>query len=105
MSAEVKKPTFVRVEYLTPNGWVKGHAGINLLDPQRYVERLRANNKFGRALELNEEDLTPTGVVYEPDDLPDPKDLRPTNTPIPALYATCEGCGATDHDYQWQCLI
>ncbi|WP_027860115.1 hypothetical protein [Marmoricola sp. URHB0036] len=46
-------PTLCRLEYLTTNGWAVGHAGIALLHPARYVERLTARGKFARCTELN----------------------------------------------------
>lgn len=81
----VASPTLCRLEYLTPTGWVVGHAGVSLLDPARYVERLTERAKFGRAIELGD-DLKPTGVVWEPPNLPlDPTVLVPSDTRIPKL--------------------
>ena len=57
------------LEYLTPDGWVTGHRGVRLLDPQRYVDRLASNGKFGRATTLDDR-LAPTGEVFAPADLP-----------------------------------
>lgn len=97
-------PEMVRLEYLTPDGWVTGHAGIALLDPGRYVERLAQRKKYGRALALDG-DLRPTGRVWEPDDLPDPSSLVPPTdgTTVPTL--PCDLCGATDHRLDAQCLL
>ena len=40
-------PTFVRIEYWNPDraDWVVGHAGMNLLNPQRYVEQVLQNSR------------------------------------------------------------
>lgn len=91
--------TFVRLEYLTRDGWQVGHEGIELLYPQRYVDRLYEKSKFGRTIDLS------TGEMLEPPELPDPSQLRPSTTRVPSLTAVCEGCGSADHEYQWQCLI
>lgn len=50
MSTEGVTPTFCKLEYLTPDGWVVGHSGINLIHPRRYVERLAKNGKIGRII-------------------------------------------------------
>ena len=101
-------PHFVRLEYLTPAGWATGHAGVSLLEPQRYVDRLAAKRKFGRAVELGATDMAPTGVVWEPADLPDLKDLKPSDTVIPALMERginkCSECGEA-HKTPWECLL
>jgi len=64
------KPYFCRLEYLTSKGWSVGHAGIALLSPQRYVERLSAREKFGRATVLDPDTLEPTDEVYVSPNLP-----------------------------------
>jgi hypothetical protein len=100
--------TFVRLEYLTRDGWVKGHAGLTLQDPARYVERLLDKDKFGRAVELSDVDLSPTGVVWAPSETPDPSTLLPSQTAIPALpghFTTCDLCGRTDHKTKDECLL
>ena len=53
-------PTFVRLEQWNPRTreWVVNHAGLNLLDPQRYVERYAQNGKTARAIEVE------TGKVF-----------------------------------------
>lgn len=97
-------PTLVRLEYLTPRGWVVGHAGIALLDPQRYVDRLLAKEKFGRCIVLDES-LQPTGEVFEPPALPDPADLRESETKIPALRVSqCSICGQP-HGRAYECIL
>lgn len=102
-------PTFVRLEYLTPDGWHQGHAGVNLIDPGAYVTRLAKRQKYGRAVELGE-DLKPTGKVWEPDSLPSDLTLltrMDEGSPIPALVvSTCEWCGEShDGDFDGSCLI
>jgi hypothetical protein len=98
-------PTLVRLEYLTPDGWVVGHKALNLLSPARYVERLLARGKFGRATALDDE-LQPTGEVWVTDELPEPAQLAPTDTAIPGLLPTCIVC-SEQHDppYDGSCLI
>jgi hypothetical protein len=51
--ADLPVPTFCRLEYLTPAGWATGHAGIALLHPRRYVERLAKRGKIGRVTLLD----------------------------------------------------
>lgn len=55
-------PTFTRLEYWDPatGAWTLGHAGINLLHPDRYVQRLASNGKLGRATAVD------TGEVWGP---------------------------------------
>lgn len=57
-------PTLVRIEHLTPRGeWVVDHAGVNLLDPQAYVERI-AERRMTRCIGLDDR-LQATGHIYE----------------------------------------
>lgn len=105
----IPKPHLVRIEYLTPEGWVHGHAAMNLLSPERYVERLEANGKFGRATEHG------TGRVWVSENVPeDPSILVPsTNNHMPCLPTSpmaaapacvyCEERHAKPHD--GTCLI
>lgn len=101
-------PTLVRLEYLTPGGWVVGHAGVNLLHPERYVERLAERKKFGRAIELDDM-LQPTGQVWEPEELPDPATLVPSDTAVPKLPEPdkqCPFCGDEHRPpFDGSCLI
>jgi hypothetical protein len=62
--------TLCRLEYLTRKGWVVGHAGIALLHPDRYVERLTERGKFGRCTELDGM-LQPTGKVHISPNIPE----------------------------------
>lgn len=89
-------PHLVRLEYLTREGWVVGHAAINLLDPGRYVERLAAKGKFGRATELD------TGEVWEPAELPDLALLYPSDNKVPSVK--CHFCEGTGHA-PGECLL
>jgi hypothetical protein len=101
-------PTLCRLEYLTPNGWTVGHHGVNLLHPERYVERLAERGKFGRVTVLAD-DLTPTSTVYEPKDLPNPADLVPSETAIPRLRDPAKTCGVCGDEhappYDGSCLL
>lgn len=67
-------PTLCRLEYLTREGWVVGHAATNLLHPAKYVERLEANGKVGRCTELDDS-LQPTGQVWVAKAIPDPDNI------------------------------
>lgn len=56
-------PEFVRIEYWNPakNDWVKGHAGLNLMNPQKYVQKVTDSGKaIARAVVVD------TGVVILP---------------------------------------
>lgn len=93
-AVSIPKPTLCRLEYLTPQGWVTS-ATVNLLHPERYVERLLEHRKFGRVTVLNAR-LQPTGKVYVPPELPDPAALVPSSTAIPQLpepAKLCSLCG------------
>ena len=67
-------PTLCRLEYLTREGWVVGHAAFNLLHPERYVERLEERGKVGRCTVLGD-DLQPTDEVYVASVIPDPENI------------------------------
>lgn len=106
-------PTLTRLEYLTPQGWVVGHAAMNLLDPERYTVRLAAKGKFGRATVLAE-DLQPTDTVYVtpgvPEDLsvlvPDPPSPIPKVPTAGEKTAACPHCGEVHHaPFDGGCLL
>lgn len=82
----IEKPQFCRLEYLNQHGWWVGHSGINLLHPERYVERLAANGKVGRVVVIE------TGEIFEPDDIPDPSTLVPSETDIPRRFDAARAC-------------
>lgn len=65
---------FVRLEYWDPAAqeWVHGHAGIRLLHPRRYVERLAANGKVGRVTDLD------TGEIFQL--------AEPPTAPVPCAF-------------------
>lgn len=86
----IPAPMFGRLEYLGREGWSTGHAGISLMDPQKYVDKLTQRDVYARVLELDDT-LQPNGVVYEPKFLPAQEDL-------------CSVCRKTDHD-DGMCLI
>jgi len=96
-------PTLCRIEYLTRKGWVVGAASVNLLNPERYPERLAANGKIGRVTVLDEV-LQPTGETYESPLHTDPEDLPESilerlvyrdvgNPAVPVLADETEECG------------
>lgn len=45
-------PTFVRIEYWssTKGEWSVGHAGINLMNPSKYVQKLMTRGIVARAV-------------------------------------------------------
>ncbi len=56
-------PTFVQIEYWSPlkGTWYVGHAGINLMNPALYVQKLAKNGTLARAVDKD------TGeTVYSP---------------------------------------
>lgn len=83
MSYDYIRPTFCRLEYLSPDGWVDNGTAL-LLYPERYPERLAEKRKFGRCTELGDM-LKPTGRVWVTDGVPeDPSVLvRTDNGSIP----------------------
>lgn len=110
-------PYLCRLEYLTREGWVVGHASINLLYPDRYVERLEANGKVGRCTELLD-DAT-DGRVWVASTIPDPDNIPASlldrlvyrdvgNPKVPVLVAEdeeCEFCLGTLCDGDGSCLL
>lgn len=46
--SSVPRPYFCRVEYWNGAAWMRGHAGINLLDPERYAARLAGRGTVAR---------------------------------------------------------
>ena len=100
----MSKPFFVRLEYLTPDGWVKMESGAyNLISPQRFVDRYKEKGKFVRATELSYKTLQPTGREWVCEGLPDPSTLKPSESLVPQLG--CSECDAIDHKIPWECLL
>lgn len=111
-------PTLCRLEYLTRKGWVVGHSAINLLHPERYVERLEAHGKIGRCTVLDDT-LQPTGRVWVAKAIPDPEDIPESvlerlvyrnvgNPKVPVLKDEtdeCDYCLGTLCDGDGSCLI
>jgi hypothetical protein len=89
---------------LTPAGWAVAHAGINLLDPGRYVERHKARDKVARAVELSESDLSPTGRVWQPEDLSADAETPDVSFLAARGVTECAECGAR-HETAWACLL
>lgn len=48
MTSQSAHPTFVRLDYLNADTgeWVIGHSNINLMDPQRYIDKINAEGKM-----------------------------------------------------------
>lgn len=108
MTSKIPVPTLVRIDYLTPAGWVQGEVQ-NLLHPERVVERYREKGKFARVTAYDGA-LKPTGRVWVADDVPeDPSILVPSDTRVPKLPEpdkTCPLCD-TEHLKPWDgsCLL
>jgi hypothetical protein len=114
----IPTPTLCRLEYLTRQGWVVGHSGVNLLNPAGYVERLTAHGKVGRAAALDDR-LQPNGEVWVSPEIPDPDNIPESvlerlvktdvgNPAIPRLKAEdeeCEFCLGTICDGDGTCLL
>lgn len=58
-------PTFVRLEYWSPGSetWWVGHKGINLMDPQGYVNGCMENNRKKREADERRDALHRTPVI------------------------------------------
>ena len=58
----MERPTFVQIEYWNPmlGDWAVGHAGINLMDPAAYVQKLAKRGTIARAVDKD----TGTIVYY-----------------------------------------
>ena len=71
--------TVCRLEYWDPrtNSWTVGHAGVPLLHPRRYCERMANGGKVARVT------LTETGEVIQ---------ILPT--PEPEEVVSCDLCGS-----------
>lgn len=92
----VPTPTLCRLEHYTPKGWVRHGPDVNLLFPERYPARLEERNKYGRAIELDD-NLQPTGQTWEPSTLPPRSKLVQTATgawglPDPTRRELCQWC-------------
>lgn len=50
-------PTFVAVQYWNAEAgeWVNGHAGLSLMNPQRYVTKLGERGTIARAIDKDTE--------------------------------------------------
>jgi hypothetical protein len=102
MTDPVPVPQLCQLEYLSRKGWTD-NGKVNLLHPERYVERLTAAGKVGRVVVVS------TGEVFQPDRIPDPSTLVPTETPIPRVFdpnRPCTFCGEKHpQPHDGSCLI
>lgn len=110
-----ESPAICRLEYLTRKGWVVGHAAVALLHPARYVERLEAAGKVGRATVLDD-NLQPTEATWVSSLIPDPEDIPESvlerlvyrnqgNPDVPVLVDECDWCLGTICDGDGTCLL
>lgn len=102
-------PTLVRLEYLSPDGWVR-LCDQNLLHPERVVERYREHGKFARVTVLDDR-LQAASQVWVAEDLPDPSLLihtKDSNAPwkLPDPTKMCVLC-EDEHPppYDGKCLL
>lgn len=94
--------TFGRLDYLTRVGWVVGHAGWNLVNPEKYVAGLEKREVFGRFVEIGD-DYQPTGYVAVSPNAPKFSLAPQGKVPITTVKE-CAACG-DEHRRAWECLI
>lgn len=93
-------PELCRLEYFDGEQWVVGHAGIALLHPERYVERLAANGKQGRVSILDDR-LQPVQVITGP-----PVGDGTVDPVLARLRKPCPLCGDKHPEpYTGECLL
>jgi hypothetical protein len=99
-------PEFGRLEYLTTAGWVVGHAGMALQDPQKYVDGLANRGPrddrppvYARFVVLDE-NFKPS-MKFEPAEVPPPE--KAGGVPITRI-TECAACGEP-HERRFECLI
>lgn len=100
MSGVDRRPKLVRLESLTPSGWVLhgGHLALALIYPERFVERFRESGKFVRATLLDEH-LAPTDEVWVAEDVPEdfsvlvPSKRETGGFCLPQSTKNCKVCG------------
>lgn len=100
-------PEFGRLEYHTSAGWVVGHAGMALQDPQAYVDGLAKRQKdkepapvIARFVTLDE-NFQP-GKVFRPAAVP-PFHESPGGAPVTRVKE-CAACGG-EHGRRFECLL
>lgn len=102
MSDRIPVPQLCQLEYLSRKGWVD-NGKVNLLHPERYVERLTIAGKVGRVVVVS------TGEIFQPDHIPDSSTLVPSETRIPRVYSPdqpCALCGEKHpQPHDGSCLI
>lgn len=55
-------PTLVRIEYWNPltQQWEVGHSGINLMNPEVYIQKLSKQGTVARAVDIDTGDIVYT---------------------------------------------
>lgn len=105
-------PTFGRLDYQTRVGWVVGHAGTNLQDPQAYVNRL-AKPRVVAGVErpgvvarfVPGDPGGPWEAPVLPPDVPAFEDVpEVVAVPIGSRIVECADCGHP-HKVPWGCLL
>ena len=103
-------PDFGRLDYLTRVGWVVGHAGISLQDPEKYVTGLAKdkvvqgvtkNGTIARFVPLDGDWRAGSPVL--PPVVPDFPNAPQEKTPITRI-SECAGCG-DPHEKPWECVL
>jgi hypothetical protein len=92
---------FGRLDYLTRAGWVVGHAGIALQDPQRYVTGLGRRATVARFVPLDG-DYRPGQPVLPP--VVPEFSLAPRGKVPGTKISECAACGGP-HDRPWECVL
>jgi hypothetical protein len=90
---------FGRLDYLTPAGWGVGHSGLNLIDPQRYVDKLHKDRQVTARFVPLGEDFQP----IHPSILPPPPHEANGRAPVHRI-SECEACG-NQHRKAWECIL
>jgi hypothetical protein len=103
---------FGRLEYQTRAGWVNGHAGISLQDPQRYVDRLGQPRIVGgttkegvvaRFVPINEDWTTGEPVIVPSAGVPDFHHASQGILDLMEIME-CAACGGR-HKQPWECVL
>jgi hypothetical protein len=95
-------PEFGRLDYLTKIGWVEGHAGIALVEPQRYIDKLLAGKEIvarfvpGGPGERTALPLLPSAAVFA---------FHTAQGKVPITrIVECAACGQP-HQTAWECIL
>jgi hypothetical protein len=96
-------PEFGRLDYLTREGWVVGHAGIALNDPQRYVDMLAKPQETVARFVPYDGDHQPGEPLVPASGVPDFPSAQ-GKVPRGLSIIQCAACGDA-HKTAWECLL